>query len=123
MKKVPFKDSVRAARLIDRENIAASQGAVTELSRTVLLHKFTGVAGCVIWHRLSSKSLLDGNLFKFRSMQRHQLAHHLWPDPEGTFDKTHFAPDAGLKLEGAGLLLPECTHGLEALDRGSGRLH
>lgn len=26
-------------------------------------------AGCVIWHRLSSKSVLDGDLFKFHSMQ------------------------------------------------------
>ena len=31
MKKVPFKVSARAARLIGRENVATSQGAVTEL--------------------------------------------------------------------------------------------
>ncbi len=88
-----------------------------------LLQKFAGVAGCVIWHRLSSKSLLDRDLFKFHSMQRHKLAHHLWPDPEGPFDKTHFAPDAGLELEGAGLLFLEGAQCLEALDRRTGRLH
>lgn len=31
MKKVPFRVSARAARLIGRENVATSQGAVTEL--------------------------------------------------------------------------------------------
>ena len=56
-------------------------------------------------------------------MQLHELAHHLWPDPEGPFDKTHFAPDAGLELESAGLLLPQGAHCLEALDRRTGRLH
>jgi len=31
VKKIPFKVSARAARLIGRENVATSQGAVTEL--------------------------------------------------------------------------------------------
>ena len=56
----------------------------------------------MVWLRLSSRSLLDRDLFQFSTMQGHQPAHHLWPDPEGSFDKTHFAPDAGLKLEGPG---------------------
>ena len=77
----------------------------------------------MIRNRLSSNSLLDRDLFKFRSMQWHKLAHHLWLDPEGPFDKTHFAPDAGLELQGAGLLLPQGAQCLEALDRRTGRLH
>ena len=36
---------------------------------TALLQESAAVAGCVIRHRLSSKSLLDRDLFKFRSLQ------------------------------------------------------
>ena len=47
------------------------------------------------WLRISSKSSPGRDLFKLRSMQCRQLALHPWPDPEGTFDNTHFSPDAG----------------------------
>ena len=77
----------------------------------------------MIWNHILSKSLLNRDLFKFRSMRRRQLAHHFWHDPECTFDKTNFAPDAGLKLEGVGPLLADGAHFLEALDPGAGRLH
>ena len=88
-----------------------------------LLQEFAGVAGGLAWFRPSSRSLLDRDLFKLRSMPRHRLARHLRPDPEGTFDNAHFAPDPWLKLEGLGPLLPEGAHDPGALDRGAGGLH
>ena len=87
------------------------------------MQKFAGVAGGVVWLRLSSRSLLDRDLFQFSAMQGHQPAHHPRPGPEGAFDKTRSAPDAGLKPEGFGLFLLERAHCLEAPDRGAGRLH
>ena len=90
---------------------------------TALLQEFSGVPWGVLRLRPSSESLQDRDLFQHRSMQRHRLARHLRPDPEGAFDKTQFAPDAGLELEGLGLPRQEGTHGLEALDPGAGRLH
>ena len=88
-----------------------------------LLQKFAGAAEVAAWLRLSSKPLPDRDFLKLRSVQWHRLAHRLRPDAEGAFDKTRFAPDAGLELEGLGPLLPEGAHRLEALYRGAGRLH
>lgn len=65
---------------------AKSSVSFVPFFRGSVAQKVAGVAEGVAWSRFFSESLLDRDLFKLCSMQRHQLAHHLWSDPEGTFD-------------------------------------
>ncbi len=64
----PLSDEV-PLELGQRSEDVKDQLLLAVVVSMALLQKFAGFAGCVVWLRHSSKSLLDRDLLKLRSMQ------------------------------------------------------
>lgn len=102
MKKVPFKVSARAARLIGRENVATSQGAVTELVKNAY---DADAAACAIFflrrHAGIPKSL---NLEEYAALSAVlKSSDNFYSEQDGAFELNEKLEEEDLEVLSQGL--------------------